>query len=338
MMAEFRKSTLADVAAEVGVSAITVSRALRTPEKVSASLRQRIAVAIDRLGYHPDTAARALASKRTNVIGVIIPSITNNVFSDVLHGIYEALEGSPFDIQLANYRYAPLKEEQLLRIFLGQKPAGLVIAGIDQTGATRTMLENAPCPVVQIMELSDDPVDMLVGFSHVDAAAAATRHLIEMGYRAPAFLGARMDPRSQRRFQGFRAAAAFAGQYDDRRVITTQHASTVTLGGQLFAELLERAPETDAVFCNNDDMALGVLFEAQRRRIVVPEQLGICGFNDFELMAAASPSITSVRTFREQMGGRAIAMLAAAIGGERPVEPVVDLGFEVRPRESTART
>lgn len=336
-MAEFKKATLADVAAEVGVSAITISRALRTPEKVSESLRQRIAVAIDRLGYHPDAAARALASKRTNVIGVIIPSITNNVFSDVLHGIYEALEGSAFDIQLANYRYSPLKEEQLLRIFLGQKPAGLVIAGIDQTEAARTMLERAPCPVVQIMEISRDPVDMLVGFSHSDAAAAATRHLVDQGYRAPGFLGARMDPRSQRRFQGFRTAAMEAGIYDDRRVFTTQRASTITLGGQLLAELLERTPETDSVFCNNDDLALGVLFEAQRRRLAVPGQLGICGFNDFEMMASACPAITSVRTFREEMGGRAIAMLAAAIGGEHPAEPIVDLGFEVRPRESTAR-
>jgi LacI family gluconate utilization system Gnt-I transcriptional repressor len=336
-MTAFKKTTLADVAAEVGVSAITISRALRTPEKVSESLRERIAVAIERLGYHPDAAARALASKRTNVIGVIIPSITNNVFSDVLHGIYEALEGSPFDIQLANYRYSPLKEEKLLRIFLGQKPAGLVIAGLDQTEAARAMLERAPCPVVQIMETGADPVDMLVGFSHSDAAAAATRHLFERGYRKPGFLGGRMDPRSQRRFQGFRAAAMEARIFDDRRVVTTLRASTVTLGGQLFAELLERAPETDAVFCNNDDMALGVLFEAQRRRIAVPDQLGICGFNDFELVAAACPSITSVRTFREEMGGRAIAMLAAAIGGERPAEPVVDLGFEVRPRESTAR-
>lgn len=337
MADKYKKVTLADVAAEVGVSAITISRALRTPDKVSALLRQRISEVIDRLGYHPDTAARALASKRTNVIGVIIPSITNNVFSDVLHGIYEALEGSPFDIQLANYRYSPLKEEQLLRIFMGQKPAGLVIAGVDQTEAARAMLERAPCPVVQIMELSDNPVDMLVGFSHTDAAAAATRHLVECGYRAPAFLGARMDPRSQRRFQGFRDAAEAAGCYDDRRVITTRRASTTTLGGQLLAELLEVAPETDAIFCNNDDLALGVLFEAQRRRISVPQDLGICGFNDFEMMAAACPAITSVRTFREEMGERAIAMLSAAIDGERPVEPVVDIGFEVRPRESTAR-
>jgi LacI family gluconate utilization system Gnt-I transcriptional repressor len=333
----YRKTTLADVASEVGVSAITVSRALRTPEKVSEGLRQRIAVAIEKLGYHPDTAARALASKRTNVIGVIIPSITNNVFTDLLHGIYEGVDGGPFDIQLGNYRYSPLKEEQLLRIFLGQKPAGLVIAGFDQTDNARALLERAPCPVVQVMELGENPADMLVGFSPTEAAAAATRHLVARGYRAPAFLGARMDPRSQRRFKGFRAAASEAGLFDDRRVLTTSRASTVALGGQMLAEMLERAPETDAVFCNNDDLALGVLFEAQRRRIDVPDQLGICGFNDFEMMAAAAPSITSVRTFREEMGHRAIAMLSDAINGNRPAEPVIDLGFEVRERESTAR-
>lgn len=331
-----RKTTLADVAAHANVSAITVSRALRNPDKVSAALRDRIQASIRLLGYVPDPAARALASGRTDVIGVIIPSVTNNVYSDVLRGVYAGIEGTPFDVQLGNSRYSPSKEEDLLRVFLSQKPAGLIVTGTDQSPAAQALLRAAPCPLVQIMDISDDPVNMIVGFSHFDAARAATRHLLAQGYRRPAFLGARMDPRTQRRFEGFREATNSAGVFDPRRVVTTTEPSTVTMGAQLFADLLAQTPDADAVFCNNDDLALGALFEAQRRRIAVPDALGICGFNDLEMMAAAEPALTSVRTHRNEMGGRAVAMLLQSLEtGGRAGPRRVDLGFDIMQRTST---
>ncbi len=332
-----RRVTLADVAARVGVSAITVSRALRRPDMVSERLRAQIGQAVRELGYVPDPAARALASRRSNVIGVIIPSITNNVFSDVLTGIYDTIEGTPFDIQLGNSRYAESKEEDILRVFLSQRPAGLIVTGFDQSPVTRALLETAGCPIVQIMETGENPVDMMVGFSHFDAAGAATRHLIEQGYRAPAFIGARMDPRSQRRFQGYRAAALAAGVFAENRVLTTSESSNVSLGAKLFAELMAHAPETDAVLCNNDDLALGVLFEARRLGLSIPDRLGICGFNDLEMMACAEPPVTSVRTFRQQMGKQGSEMLLARLNGESPANPLVNLGYELMVRRSTTR-
>ncbi|MBA5777573.1 LacI family DNA-binding transcriptional regulator [Stappia sp. F7233] len=329
------KVTLADVARAVGVSAITVSRALREPDKVSATLRQRIDHTIRELGYVPDPVARALVTGRTNIIGVIIPSVTNNVFADVLRAVYDVIRMTDFGIQLGNSRYSLLEEEKLVRLFLSQKPAGLIVAGVDQSEATRSLLVEASCPVVQIMEVGDDPIDMMVGFSHYEAARAATRHLIDRGYRRPAFVAARMDPRSQRRLQGFREETEVQGLFDETRIITTQRPSSVAMGVELFGELMSVAPDADAVLCNNDDLALGVLFEAQRRRFRVPDQLGICGFNDLEFCAVAEPSMTSVRTFRHEMGERAIRMLVSAIEGKRPEEALVDLGYEVVHRRST---
>ncbi len=330
---------MSDVAARAGVSAITVSRALRTPEKVTAELRAEIARAVDSLGYVPHAAARALASRRTDVIGVIIPSITNAVFADVMRGIYAEVDSTPFKIQLANTRYSPRMEENLLRVFLGQNPAGLVVSGIDQSETARALLDAARCPVVQIMEIGDDPVDLMVGFSHHDAARAAAEHLLKHGYRKLAFLGARMDPRSQRRFNGFREAALAAGAFSESRVVTSTSPSSVTLGTQLFAELIDRAPDVDAIFCNNDDVALGVMFEARRHNVSIPDQIGLCGFNDLEMMAVAEPPITSVRTFRYEMGRRAINMLVGALDKKTDrTNPVVDLGFEIRARQSTNRS
>lgn len=331
--------TLSDVAKKVGVSAITVSRALRSPQMVSEAVRQRILEAVDELGYIPDPAASALASRRTNTIGVIIPSVTNNVFSEVLQGIYSEVADKPYNIQLGNSQYSPFKEAELIKLFTRQKPAGLIITGIDQLEEIEELVSNVDYPVVQIMEIGERPIQHIIGFSHYQAARAAARHLFDNGYRKLGFLGARMDPRTQRRFQGFKDQSLEDGTYADNRVVTTIEASTVTLGGQLLAELLQKSPDVDAIFCNNDDLALGALFEAQRRRMVVPRQLGICGFNDLEMMAAAEPSITSVRTFRKEMGRQALRTILDSLENEE-LQPDrrIDLGFEIMARRSTGRS
>jgi LacI family gluconate utilization system Gnt-I transcriptional repressor len=329
--------TIADVARLAGVGAITVSRALREPERVSIELRRKITAAIDELGYVPDSNARALASARADVIGVLVPSLTNNVFADVVRGIYDGLGDAPLQVQLGNTHYSGLEEERLLRVFLRQRPSALIVSGIDQTPAARALLETAGCPIVQIMETGADPVDMIVGFSHFEGGRAVTRHMLAAGYRRVGFIGARMDPRSQRRLAGYRAAMEEAGAFDARLVTTTPTPSSVSLGRELFRDALAKAPTLDAVFCNNDDLALGVLFECNRAAVAVPERIGIAGFNDLEMMEVAFPSVTSVRTPRYAIGSRAIEMALAAIAGHRPNERVVDVGFELKPRESTAR-
>jgi len=331
------RPTIADVARKAGVGAITVSRALREPGRVSEDLRRQIQAAVDELGYVPDPNARALASARAEVFGVLVPSLTNNVFAEVVRGIYDSLSDSPFRIQLGHTHYSGMEEERLLQLFGSQRPAALIVAGIDQTATSRRLLENAGCPVVQIMETCPDPVDMLVGFSHFDSGRAATRHLLEVGYRKIGFIGARMDPRSQRRLAGYRAAMEAAGLFDPRLITTTPMLSSVSLGRELLRDALAKMPTLDGVFCNNDDIALGVLFECHRASIDVPRQIGIVGFNDLDMMQVSFPSITSIRTHRYKIGRRAVAMALAAIGGNRPVERIVDLGFELMRRESTAR-
>lgn len=330
--------TITDVAREAGVSPMTVSRALREPERVSAKSLKQITAVVERLGYQPDPNAQALAAGRTNVIAVIIPSVTNNVFADVMRGIYAIVEGTRWQVQLGNSRYSPDLEEALTRTFLRQRTAGLIVTGIDQSPATRQLLMGAPCRVVQIMELGDEPIDMMVGFSQREAAQAATKHLLDSGYKRPGFIAARIDARTQRRRLGFEDITVQWGVYDPNRVIATLEPSSVTLGGILMAQLLKQSPDTDAVLCNNDDLALGALFECQRRGIAVPNRVGICGFNDLEMMAAAHPTVTSVKTYREEMGRQASTLLLQTLSDNEPAVPLVNLGFDIITRESTSRT
>lgn len=304
---------------------------------VSQKVRDRVEAAVQMLGYVPNPAARMLATGRSNVIGVVIPSVTNNVFADVIRGIYDAPESTEFEYQIANTRYSPTLEETVLRRLSSQRLAGLVVTGFDQSKEARRLLEGFECPVVQIMEVGEDPVDLCVGLSHFNGARAATTHLLERGYTRLAFVGARMDPRTQRRFNGFRDVAEAAGCFSQTRVVTTTSSSSVALGAQLLSDLLARDTAVDAIFCNNDDLALGAMFEASRRRLAIPQDLGICGFNDLEMMAVADPPLTSVRTARYEIGLRAVELITARQSGLKVAERVIDLGFEVVERESTCR-
>jgi LacI family gluconate utilization system Gnt-I transcriptional repressor len=331
------RPTLADVASLAEVGSITVSRALRDPEKVSPELRQRITAAIDELGYMLNPNARALASVRADVIGVLIPSLTNNVFAEVLRGIHDGLGNSNLQVQFGNTHYSQDEEERLLRVFLSQHPSALIVSGIDQTPATRKLLKQAGCPVVQIMEIGPEPIDMMVGFSHFNGGVVITEHLFEMGCKNIGFVGARMDPRTRRRLAGYEQVMRREGHFDNSLITTTPSPSSVTRGVELFHRALEQNPDLDAIVCNNDDLALGVLFACHRAGIAVPSRISIAGFNDLEMMNVAYPSITSIRTPRYEIGKRAISMAMAELSGDIVEERIIDLGFELRVRDSTRR-
>lgn len=330
-----RRPTLKDVAALAGVSPITVSRALREPQRVSPALRARIETSIRKIDYTPDQNASALASSRTNVLAVMIPSLTNAVFTDVLRGVYDGVNATPYQIQIANYRYSPLEEERMLRVFLSQRPAALIMTGVDQTETARDLMAKCGRPVVQMMETAPDVVDMSVGFSHYDASRSLANRMIAAGYRRIGFLGARLDPRSLRRIAGYKDALRDAGLFDDSLLTVTPAPSSIACGRDIFRDLIARRPDIDAVMCVNDDIAFGVLFECQRAGVAVPARLGVAGFNDLDGAAVTYPSLTTVRTPRYQIGRKAVEMAIDAIEGRDIVDKRFDLGFELLMREST---
>jgi LacI family gluconate utilization system Gnt-I transcriptional repressor len=328
--------TLKDVAAKAGVSAITVSRVINQPEKVSEPLRQRVQAVIDALGYIPNQFASSLASAKSHVIGVVIPSLSNIVFNEVLRGVYKVAGKSGYKVLLADTHYSPLEEEKMVRTLLSQTPQGMIVTGGDQTRACRTMLEKAQIPVVQIMELLGDPIDMNIGFSHWQAGYDIVNQLLASGYAQIGFIGARMDPRVQQRMQGYKAAMEQAGKSWQGLLMTTPEPSSIELGGELLKSLLaETGGALDAVFCCNDDLALGALFESQRMNIRVPTQLAICGFNDIEASQFVNPSLTSVRTPRYEMGVTATEMIVRVLAGEDIKEKTINTGFELKLRDST---
>lgn len=331
------KVTLSDVAQRAGVSAITVSRALRDPEKVSPPLRDAILKVVEEMGYVPDLAARALASKNSGLVGVLSPGLTSHAFLALIRGIEDRVRPSDLRIQYASADSDSEDQLRQLRFFMSQNPAGLIHVGQIGDPAIDDLLSHAPCPVVEIMDISRQPTDMAIGIDHRLAAETATRHLLAKGYKRIAMLGGAWDFRARRRQDGFQAVLEEAGLFDPALVLSIDSSTSVGLGCHLLDRLRNEFPDADAAFCHNDDIALGVLFECQRRGLRVPDDFGICGFNDLEYAGFAFPGITSVRVPRYEIGYRAVDMIIRASGSGAYPAKVVDLGFQLVPRGSTAR-
>ena len=331
-----KKLTLIDVAVAAGVSAITVSRVINQPEKVSEALRQQVQKAIDMLGYIPNQHASSLASSKSKVIGVSIPSLSNVVFTDVLRGVYGVMGTAGYKVLLVDTHYSPLEEEKMIRTLLSQSPEGLIITGGDQTRTCHNLLQKSRVPVVQIMELLEEPLDMNIGFSHWQAGYDVVTHLLEEGYERIGFIAARMDPRAQQRMLGFKKALEDADKSWKNFIVTTPEPSSISVGCELFKSLVALTEgAVDAVFCVNDDLALGALFESQRMNINVPKDLAICGFNDIEASRFVNPSLTSVQVNRYEMGVKAAEMIIDRLNGKLDEPKVVDMGYQIKKRQSS---
>ena len=328
------RTTLASVAAHAGVSTMTASRALNQPELVSAAVRVRVDEAVIALGYVPNRAARALASAQSNVIVVLVPSLSNAVFTAVLDGIQDAVDAGNYQLLIGNTRYSDAEEEKLLGIYLQSNPDGILLSGLSHSPRVEQMLATSGVPVVSMMDLAADKGQLSVGFSQQEAGHTMTRYLIDKGRKRIGFIGAQLDERTLSRAEGYRRAMREAGLADPRLELMVADASSIALGAELLGRMLASAPDCDAIFCCNDDLAHGAIYQCQRRGIPVPEQLAICGFNDLPASAWMKPSVTTIGTPRYRIGFEAATLLRAAIDGNPPPTTCIDLGFTLMARES----
>lgn len=326
--------TLSDVAKAAGCSLMSASRALSQPGRVSDALREQVMRAAQALGYVPNPAARALASSRSNLVAVVIPSLSNSVFVDTVEAIQRVLMPAGFEMMIGVSHYRVEEDERLLRSYLAHQPAGLLVTGFERSDAAREILGASTCPLVTLMELSEEPEDYCVGFSQIEAGAAMTRALVQRGYRHIAFAAAQLDPRTLQRAEGYRQVMQYLNRHDPALELLTPQLSSIGLGAELLDRLLAQQPQIDAVFFNNDDLAMGALFRARQLGLEVPGRLAIAGFNDLPAAAWMHPALSTVRTTRGRIGELAANMLLALMRGETPEQHCIDVGFELVMRDS----
>jgi len=329
------RTRMADVAALSGVSAITVSRALRDPDKVSPATRARVFAAVEELGYVPDLVAGSLASKQSRIVAAVVPTIGGTIFVDTVKGMSDGLRGEDYQLMLGDSGYSLVEEASLVDAFLGRRPDGLVLTGVHHEERVRRRLRAAGLPVVETWDLNPAPIDMVVGFSNYRAGYAMTAHLAARGYCRIGFAAGLSigDQRSAERRRGYADALRESGLGPERALVVPEAAEFRT-GREALAGLLERFPDLDAAFFSSDVLAVGALLECQRRGWPVPDRIAIAGFGDFGIAAEMTPALTTVRIPGYEIGHRAAAMLLARLRGAAPDARIIDLGFEIVARAS----
>lgn len=329
--------TLRDVSELSGVSEMTVSRVLRNRGDVSAATREKVLEAARRLGYVPNKIAGALASQRVNLVAVIIPSLANMVFPEVLSGISDALEGSGLQPVVGVTDYAADREESVLYEMLSWRPSGVILAGLEHTDPARAMLRAAGIPIVEIMDVDGAPVDSVVGISHARAGREMARAIIAAGYRRIGFMGSKMpeDHRARKRYEGFCTALAETGlSLADQEFYGG--GSGLAKGREMTQAMLARSPDLDFLYYSNDMIGAGGLLYCLQQGIDVPGRLGLAGFNGLELLAGLPVRLATMDACRREIGKCAAELVIGHGGGKTggariELTPTLEIGDTIRP-------
>ncbi|MCY1128349.1 LacI family DNA-binding transcriptional regulator [Frigidibacter sp. RF13] len=332
-----RTLTLRDVSEASGVSEMTVSRVLRNRGDVSEATRERVLEAARQLGYVPNKIAGALASQRVNLVAVIVPSLSNLVFPEVLSGISEVLEDTGLQPVFGVTNYSGEKEEAVLYEMLSWRPSGVIVAGLEHSPAARAMLENSGIPIVEIMDVDGEAIDSVVGISHKRAGLEMARAIVKAGYKRIGFLGTKMphDHRARKRLEGFEAGLAEAGiELADREFYSG--GSALLKGREMTEAMLARTPDIDFLYYSNDMIGAGGLLWCLEKGLDVPGKIGLAGFNGVDLLDGLPRRLATMDACRREIGRQAAQIIAGhghseMIGGERvELTPVLQPGDTIR--------
>jgi len=325
--------TLHDVARLAGVAPITASRAVNTPERVSEDVLKRVNEAIASTGYVPNRLAGSLASTRSRLVAAVVPTLSGPIFLATVQALTDALAAQGYQLMLGQTGYAGSREDDLLDAIIGRRPDGIVLTGVMHSAESRRRLEASGIPVVETWDLTDQPVDMLVGFSHVEVGRQVAAFFHARGRRAWALVSGD-DERARRRRTAFEASAQALGVGPVLAKVVPSP-TTLGMGRAALVELLASGQAVDAVFCSSDLLALGVMTEARARGIDVPGQLAVLGFGDIDFAADLHPALSTVRIHPDLVGQRAAAFIVARAEGRTVSEKIVDIGFTIVERAST---
>jgi len=326
-----RAPTLEDVARSAGLSPMTVSRALNTPQLVRPKTVEKVMQAVQSTGYIPNALAGGLASRRSKLVAVVVPQINNNMFVDTIQALSDTLAARGYHMLLCVAGYDRQTEAELVSTLLSRRPDGVVLTGIQHAPLLKKTILNAATPVVEIWDLTPTPLDMLVGFSHEKVGETIGEYVLEKGYQRPGLLWAG-DARAMLRKQGLCARLAKKG-LDDAPQVEVPLPASLALGRRGLAELLA-AGEFDVIICSSDTLAQGAIMDAESRGLRVPQDLAVIGFGDLDFAASNRPAITTVSVDRHAIGERAATLLADRIEGGEESGVIIDIGFQLVARES----
>lgn len=335
-----RHVRMRDVAEMAGVAVTTVSRVLTDPRQVSPKTLEAVTKAIEKLGYLPNRAAGSLRSNRSNTIAVLVPNISHSAFAETLQGMADHFRDHGYQLLIGHTGYSLKEEEDLVATLLSRRPDGIVLTGYTHTEATTRLLKSARIPVVEMWNVCDEPLDIMVGYSNFEAARTMTRHILERGYERVGYIGGVVmdNDRTRRREEGYMAALEEAGiKVDRERMERTDF--EFSAGARSFQKIMRQRPDTQAIFASSDILAIGILLECAKLGWHVPDRLAVAGFDDSSMARLMTPSLTTIRVHKYEIGHKAAELILERISiSAQSTEPqpphILDLGFELISRES----
>lgn len=311
-----KDTVLKDIAEAAQVSIMTVSRALRGVEGVSESRRNHILKIARKLNYTPNSSARSLVTMNSDLIGIAVPNLFNNVFAEIMASMRGTFDSAGYSSVVDTTEYSKDIEFAWAERMLSWRPAGMILTGIHHHPSLRDALRRAGVPTLQIWDVTDDPIDICVGIDHHAAGVEVAQFCMSLGYKRPGFVGIAegRDTRAEARLVGFSQAygrpdAVMVGRSEDVNPF---------VAGKLGTEALLDRPEgarPDVLFYLNDHLAFGGLSACEARGLSVPRDLGIVGFNSLDLASVLPLPLTTVRTPRRTMGALGARQLLARIHG-----------------------
>lgn len=313
--------TLQDVADLAAVSTATVSRCLNNSGHVTEKTRLKVQQAIQTLGYSPNFGAQALAAKRTNTIGAIIPTMENAIFARGMQAFQETLAENGITLIIASCSYRPELEEEQIRSLVARGADALLLIGQSRPDATYQFLARRNIPYVLAWAHKKDSEHCYIGFDNQAAAQTITRQVLELGHRNLGVIVGltQNNDRARDRITGIEHAIADHGaKTAPLQVIEAEY--TFQEGAKALDQLLANPTPPTAVICGNDVLAVGAVKRAKQLGLAVPEDLSITGFADIEVSELIDPELTTVHVPHREMGIAAAKSLIAMLKTQTPVE------------------
>ncbi len=320
-----KKMLLKDVAQLAGVSEMTASRALRGAPDVSKSTRAKIEEIARAHGYVPNRIAGSLSSQSVNLVAVVVPSLNSFVFPEVLSGISSVLKQSPLKPVVGISGYELDEEEEVIREMLSWRPSGVIVAGLEHNDATRKMLQQSDCPVVEVMDVDGTPLRHCVGISHLQAGRDMAAQILSHGYRRIGFIGTKMpqDFRARKRFDGFTEVLTA----QSLSLVDVEHYSgdsSIATGRQLTAQMLDRHPDLECIYYSSDVMSVGGYMHCLAAGLSVPQDVALAGFNNLQILEGLPLELATTDACRREVGERAAEIILKARESTGDVAPICE--------------
>jgi LacI family repressor for deo operon, udp, cdd, tsx, nupC, and nupG len=331
-------ATIFEVAKRAGVSTATVSRVLSNPSMVAPETRRKVLAAVERLRYAPNSAAKNLRMLRSRKLLVTVPDISRPLFSLILQGIEESADRAGYSVLLGDTHYDQGREERYAAMLCEKQADGLIFLGRKLSNGVEVLVRsttNGPVPVVNAIGFHPQLGIPSIQIDNAAAAADAMDHLYRLGHRKIGLVtGPALSFVSAERLRG--ATVRAKKEKADRDVIVMHGDFSIDAGVVAGERLLGRSDPPTAIFCFNDEMAIGVLHTARRRQVRVPDDLSIVGVDDIRYAGYVDPPLTTVAQPMRDMGEYAVRVLLGILHGDEKPPECVRLPHTLVVRSSTA--